>query len=135
MNDLQSFETLFDFLKSCFPDKNVKESVCKDLSTQGMASTSKTAVLTFDDPGSEDVKVFIKICQKGSQSENFNNWLHTFDKEISFYKDILPELIKFERLKYDDKQSRIENFTPEFYGAAYVKDDLYIVSWQVTVFI
>ena len=127
------FKTLDEFLKSCYPDSEVKEIHYEDSSleglvkTQGMASSSGAATVSFENSKIEDAMIFIKICRKGSQADVFNQMLHTFDKEVSFYKDILPELVNFEKLKYHDKASHIAKYIPKFIGAGYVDEDFCFV--------
>ena len=60
----------------------------------------------------------MKCIPKDSQPAIYNQLLHIFDKEVTFFKTILP------RMKDFTGDNELDNFVPECFGAGQVNGDL-----------
>ena len=115
-----SFDSLESLVSSGFPADKVDQVHLDedDKNHLGMASEAKRGTVLLK--AGEKQPVFIKMCRKGSTPEKYNGKLHTFDKEIYFFKIIAPILVN------ESKKELQERF-PSFVACGTVNGELYLV--------
>ena len=67
----------------------------------------------------------LKVCAEGSPLALINESLHIFDKEISFYSDIVPYICKFENSFFS--KNLFQDLFVNFYGAGHIENDVVII--------
>ena len=63
------------------------------------------------------LKLFMKCCPKGSVVEKYNELLHIFDKEITFFQSMVPRIKEF-------AGNELDHLLPECFGAGEINGDL-----------
>jgi len=73
--------------------------------------------------------LFMKIIIDGSVAQKYDEFLHIYSKEKTFFSEILPEMISYQNLKSKGISSlhSLEEMFPKYYGCGKVGGDLYLV--------
>ena len=79
----------------------VKNITVKDLDIAGASGVGSVPVLAeveLENQGGkcEKLKLFVKVCEKGTPPWWAQEVAHTMTKEVTFYEDMLPKICKFQ---------------------------------------
>lgn len=103
-----------------------------DCKNYNSGSVNKTVVVTFTD-SRDDLNLFLKICQEDSHLKTVDSKLLIYDKEISFYTNILPSLITYQERnisssrREEEFQHLIGSLFFKCFGSGCVGGDVYIL--------